>query len=153
LDESALNGLNENELETLLYLLDKVDRPRVVPNRQQQEKFTYAHPYYAETRNKRTGHHGVPQKKAVDWSDYLGIDKREVKPTEMEETAAAAEAASPSTPLALPDAKDDKEREEILKEFYANMVRFESDDGGNGALFPAKIVNFFLFPPRPWLPT
>lgn len=89
-----------------------MDRTRILPNHQAQ-RYTYAQPHY-DSRNKRTGHHSA-QKKAVDWSDYFGIDKREVKSIDTKEDPLSA-----STPL--PDAKNDKEREQILREFYANMA-------------------------------
>jgi len=116
-----LTPLTENELETLLYLLDKVQRP------------SHASFKYVDQRNKRTGAHHLSNtfpaakraNRPTDWSDYFGIDKREVKaprPAELTHSATQAPNVVPAAPTKQKDAQNDKERQAILREFYQNMA-------------------------------
>jgi hypothetical protein len=131
LDDAALSPLSENELETLLYLLDKVQRPPVTQHHVPTS-------LYGDRRNKRTGAHhlgsnSMPAAKRAsrptDWSDYFGIDKREVKvlsPVDLlqvpQEKAPLTTTPKETAQSEKPREKTDKEREDILREFYNSMA-------------------------------
>ncbi len=65
----------------------------------------------------------------TDWSDYFGIDKREVKvlsPVDLlqvpQEKAPLTTTPKETAQSEKPREKTDKEREDILREFYNSMA-------------------------------
>jgi hypothetical protein len=125
-----LSPLTEDELETLLFLLEKV-RPQV---REQAEgggaggvQYQLNPQIVHQRRNKRTGQHehGQPHKKSVDWSNYFGIDKRSAPAPPPQSLPVAVASAVSADQKAKPKVKDqshNKEHDQNMKSFYKSMA-------------------------------
>jgi hypothetical protein len=118
-----LSPLTEDELETLLFLLEKV-RPQV---REQAEgggaggvQYQLNPQIVHQRRNKRTGQHGQPHKKSVDWSNYFGIDKRSA-PAPPPQSLPVAAASADQKPK-VKDQSHNKEHDLNMKSFYKSMA-------------------------------